>query len=134
MESYEIISGPMLKERKEYGLPSTFNPRRDQNIPPTEKVESWMDNVPWVKLEDNIWCLECYSGTVSVTSLSCDFNSGPEHLDLVELQARQITRIVMQNYLYDNEVARPPLSEEGSVEQYHPSGVSLASYYSDENA
>lgn len=92
-------------------LSSSFDPRGAKSMPVLEKVTNWLNSVPWKELDDGVWILDCYPGHAMSIDDSDDWRSS-DNQDIVEQQARQITRIVTENYLYNGESSvRPGQSE-----------------------
>lgn len=110
-----VVSSP-TKASPARLLPADFNPRLALGMPFEEKINSWLRNVPWVRLAEDVWVLDCYPGHAS-SGLE-DVKSTPDNQDIVEQQARQITRIVTHNYLHNGEKAIRVSDPESESEDY----------------
>lgn len=95
-----LVTSSPAKDSTDRLLAPGFNPRETKNMPAAEKVNSWLECVPWAELGDGLWVLGCYPGTASSVSDSEQVNSleGNDQDDLLERQSRQITRYVMKEY------------------------------------
>lgn len=100
-----LVTSSPTKDSTHRLLAPGFNPRETKNMPAAEKVNSWLDCVPWAELGDGLWVLGCYPGTASVVSDSEHVHSveGNDQDDLLERQSRQITRYVMKEYQNNGE-------------------------------
>lgn len=86
-------------------MPPTFNPRTAANMPTMEKVSKWIQKMPLVELEANgATRLTFFAGTIPSSSESgADLIDNSELEDVIEFQARRVTRFVTQLYLNEAE-------------------------------
>ncbi|GEQ68140.1 hypothetical protein JCM33374_g1807 [Metschnikowia sp. JCM 33374] len=107
-----------------YKLPSSFNPREAKNMPLIEKITTWLYNIPWFQGDDGTWYSDCYPGHASSNANSEELRSTPDDQDICEQQARQITRMITNSYLYNGEITARPLTHnsEISYRQYSDDG------------
>lgn len=105
-------------------MPASFNPREAKNMPLVEKITTWLYNIPWFQGNDGAWYLECYPGHASSNGNSDELRSTPDDQDIFEQQARQITRMITNSYLYNGEVTARPLTHtlEISYQRYSDDG------------
>lgn len=98
-----IFSPTLQPESPE--MPPTFNPRTAANMPTMEKVSKWIQKMPLVELETNgATRLTFYAGTIPSSSESgADLIDNSELEDVIEFQARRVTRFVTQLYLNEAE-------------------------------
>lgn len=109
-----VVSSPIKPVAELPLLLPGFNPRQAAGMSFAEKINSWLGNVPWVQLGDDVWILDCYPGHASAHSYLDELKSAPDNQDIVEQQARQITRIVTHNYLHNGEQVARATSQCGS--------------------
>ncbi|CAK7900642.1 hypothetical protein CAAN1_06S00188 [[Candida] anglica] len=97
-------------------FPPSFNPRVAANMPAKEKVSNWIHTVPVVVLEDSFTTLStCYPGIVSSRESTGDDSMDYAELqDILELQARKITRYV--THIYQNETETVAHQEVSDIE------------------
>lgn len=107
-------------------FPSTFNPRKTSNMPPKEKVNKWIQNVPFRIIHDDILILECYPAIPSSSSNSESSMDFADNQDILELQCRRITRYTTHMYTKEDEpVAR---IDESSDDDFYDSEGNLIQY------
>lgn len=119
MDHYWLISGNVSSPVKpspaaiagaEAGIPIEFNSRAVKNMLYSEKINYWLQNVPWFQTDHNVWVLDCYPGIVSSRGSSDDGvgSTCDEDQDKVEYQCRQVTKLVTRQYYCESQsVARP---------------------------
>lgn len=119
MDHYWLVSGnisspvklsPTAGAGAEAGIPVDFDSRAVKNMLYAEKINYWLQNVPWFQTERNVWVLDCYPGIVSFSDQSEDdlVSTCEEDQDKVEYQCRQVTKLVTSLYYCESqEVARP---------------------------
>lgn len=76
---------------------NAFAPESDFDIQLEDRVNNWLNNIPLIRLCGNLWINKCFPGTSIVGDPPGTFNFLDE-LDVIEYQARMITRIVVENY------------------------------------
>jgi len=108
------VSSPMKpsrtgSSRADVGIPVEFNSRAAKNMLYSEKINYWLQNIPWFQTDHNVWMLDCYPGIVSSSSSSNELESiCDEDQDKVEYQCRQVTKLVTRQYYTESQdVARP---------------------------
>lgn len=79
-----------------------------------EKITCWMENVPWVQVDHNVWVLNCYPGVVGSSGSSTSMRSAHDHDDKVERQSQQITRLVTSQY-HVEDAAEPVVSSDSEA-------------------
>lgn len=110
------VSGNMLSPAKSLvprsgaavaNMFADFDSKAAQNMPYLEKINYWLDNVPWLQLEHNVWVLDCYPGVATSTNSSEAIRSTRDHEDKVEYQCWQVTKLVTGQYHSDEQFAQP---------------------------
>lgn len=84
-------------------FPSSFNPRKANNMPSREKVNKWIQNVPFRIIHNNLLILECYPGIPSSSRESESSMDFADNQDILELQCRRITRYTTNMYTKEDE-------------------------------
>lgn len=79
-----------------------FDSKAALNMPYSEKINYWLENIPWLQVEPNMWVLDCYPGVCSSVG-SSEIGSTRDHEDKVEYQSWQVTKLVTGNYLREIE-------------------------------
>lgn len=87
-----------------------FDSKAALNMPYPEKINYWLDNIPWLQVQPNVWVLDCYPGVCSSVS-SSEIGSTRDHEDKVEHQSWQVTKLVTGNYLREHEDTESRLFE-----------------------
>ncbi|QBM85495.1 hypothetical protein METSCH_A01140 [Metschnikowia aff. pulcherrima] len=108
-----LLSPPKVvaeSPQRTHKLPASFKPREAKNMPLIEKITTWLYNIPWYQGDDGAWYLECYPGHASSNGNSEEWKSTPDDQDIFEQQARQITRMITNSYLYNGEITARPLT------------------------
>lgn len=122
-DSQPLVAPTTKPSHDDNGIPPEFNPRGALNMPLAEKVSSWLRCVPWTELRDGVWVTDCYPGHPLSTECSDDLKSAPDDQDQLEQQARQITKIITENYLNNGEPSvRPFTDSSGLSERYSDDG------------
>lgn len=86
------------------GLGELGNSRKVASMPASIKVVEWMKNVPiMLAYDDNICFLECYPACTDYENSSSDSELTDFTDDILEFQARKITRFVREMYMAEPE-------------------------------
>lgn len=108
-------------------FPSNFNPRKASNMPSKEKVNKWIQNVPFRILQDDVLILECYPAIPSSNSNSETSMDYADNQDILELQCQRITRYTTHLYTKEDEpVAR--FDESSDDDDFYDSEGNLIQY------
>lgn len=86
-------------------FPASFNPRRASNMPAREKVQNWMKDIPFHYSTDNAMVyIDCFPAVASYSSSESGSQQELTDTDqILELQARRLTRYATRNYINDSE-------------------------------
>lgn len=95
-----------LFHAEETRFPEGFNPRGASNMPTTEKVNLWMQNIPLSRV-DRAFVPDCYPAVAPSSSESSDVQFCSQTEDVVEMQAQIITRFATSIYQQETERAIP---------------------------
>lgn len=113
-----------------------FDSKASKNMTYLEKINCWLQNVPWYQVEHNLWVLDCFPGVVSSSGSSSSIKSTGVLEEKVERQCQAITRLVTNLYYFDDqEVTRAQLrkdfSESGSEVNYYTDDGEARNYHSE---
>ncbi|KAK6454971.1 uncharacterized protein RJT20DRAFT_819 [Scheffersomyces xylosifermentans] len=104
----------LLPPDQYWNLPYMFDPKRESNMSSEEKIHKWMSNIP-CSYNTNINSITtgCFPATLSYTSSrSASLHELDEDDEIMELQARKVTRFATRLYMNDSEpIARVELDE-----------------------
>lgn len=87
-----------------------FKPREARSMSFKDKISRWLDNLPWIQVENGYWVLDCYPAVPSVLTSSGGFLNCSDEQDLFEKQAREITRMITEKYINNGEVPARPMT------------------------
>ncbi|CUM62824.1 uncharacterized protein PRCAT00000382001 [Priceomyces carsonii] len=113
-------------------IPTSFNPRNAANMPSKEKVNKWIQNIPFHLNSENDITVDCFP---AVTSYSSSNSCSEDNIDLGELeamlefQARKVTRYATM--LYDNEDEPVARLDDDYEDEYYDSDGNLIDFNDD---
>lgn len=93
---------PGVFSGEESKFPEAFDPRKASNMPSIEKVNLWMQNIPFSRVEKG-WVPDCYPAVASSFSESSLVQFCSQQDDVVEKQAQIITRFATTLYQQESE-------------------------------
>lgn len=92
-----------------------FDPKTEENPSAKEKVNAWIKNLPYWKIEEGPWVTSCFPGIVTSESIDYDEMDCCDADDIQELQSRKITRYVIELYYSDAEIIKYGFNEDELV-------------------
>lgn len=116
--TFEPQQMPPLESLVPKPLPLPFEPKQNTKMELFERISAWFEAIPFVKIGHNKWLDYCYPPIAYPGDAPDNFEYN-DSLDVIESQARMITRYTILNYMNE------------SV-PFDRSGVSFNYYYDNE--
>lgn len=99
---------------------ANFNPLPSVNMTLDEKVNNWLLSLPFFYIGKNMWIDQGFPGSVYEEDSLGDFGCGDD-LDVIEFQARMITRMVVESYTEEkapDEMSDPYIVEDINGQEF----------------